>query len=51
MEYSKKAREYTESMWLENENNWMKRYETTFYKVGDPNRKFILETNPEQKID
>jgi glycosyltransferase involved in cell wall biosynthesis len=51
MENSKKQREYTESMWLENENNWMKRYEATFYKIGDPNRKYILETNPEQKIN
>lgn len=49
MDYSKKYRQYTESMWLENEENWMKRYEVTFYKIGDPNRKHILQTNPEQK--
>jgi glycosyltransferase involved in cell wall biosynthesis len=51
MEYSKKARSYTESMWLENPENWMKRYEATFYKVGDPNRKYILDTNPEQRVN
>ena len=49
MEYSKKARAYTESMWLENEENWMKRFEATFYKMGDPRRKYILDTNPEQR--
>lgn len=50
MEYSRKARAYTESMWLENEENWMKRYEVTFYKMGDPRRKFVNLTNPEQQV-
>lgn len=48
MNHVEKARSYTESMWLENTENWMKRYETTYYKIGNPNRKYILETNPEQ---
>lgn len=51
MNYSKKSREYTESMWLENEENWMKRFEVTFYRYGDPKRKYVLDTNPEQKIN
>lgn len=50
MEYSRRARQYVETMWLENEENWMKRYEVTFYKIGDPRRKFVLDTNPEQRV-
>ena len=49
MSYSDKARAYTETMWLENEENWMKRYEATFYKVGDPRRKYLLQTNQNER--
>lgn len=49
MKYSKKAREYTETMWLENEENWMKRFETTFYRIGDARRVHLLKTNPDQE--
>ena len=49
MQYCRNARAYTNTMWLDNEENWQKRYEVTFYKVGDPNRKYIKQTNPDEK--
>lgn len=49
MKTVRKGRQYAEKMWLDNENNHMKHWEALFTPYASPERKFLLETNPEQK--
>jgi glycosyltransferase involved in cell wall biosynthesis len=45
-DYCKKARAYAENFWLEDEKNRMKHYEAYFTPYGSPDRKYLLECNP-----
>lgn len=49
MKTVRKGRQYAEKMWLDNENNHMKHWEALFTPYASPERKFLLETNPEQR--
>lgn len=45
-DYCKKARAYADNFWLEDEKNLMKHHEAYFTPYGSPDRKYLLETNP-----
>ena len=45
-DYCKKAREYADNFWLEDEKNLMKHQEAYFTPYGSPDRKYLLESNP-----
>lgn len=47
MEYSKSAREYADTMWLDDHID--EHVELLFTKIGDPERVKLIERNPEQK--